>query len=410
MSPFLNRFLSVLLSIIVPLNMWMSFHPAAKIDPQVRTVLEKTDGFIKGVCHTEQQYDLLSEAHIGWTRLDIPFPFDADGNLDWYYQYCKAEMQDYADHGIKVFAVTPTPDDYIRNGLDPRDPESKEKIQEVARFYVNDLKGIAGAFQISNEVGVDRFTLPLTIKEAVDFIGMQAQAMYEETRDTDIIIGYNIASPEAALRMLKYNDYLDYVGLDAYFGCFEEFIHDINLYQVLLGLIRMVTQKPLILCEFGYIGYGKALTEEEKAEVLRSYGYNSKEEAIADMDNFIDKLPERIGAEMRELYPDASNEEYGEMIFNGEYTNHFYCALPADCKLNGYEHTPEGQAKFYSDLIPKLRNLDYLVGAVVYCWKDSEKCYVCGQETCPVETGWGLIDGHGEPKPSYYAVKKGFEN
>ncbi|MBR6361096.1 MAG: hypothetical protein IKS04_04810, partial [Clostridia bacterium] len=37
-------------------------------------------------------------------------------------------------------------------------------------------------------------------------------------------------------------------------------------------------------------------------------------------------------------------------------------------------------------------------------------CYVCGQEECPVETGWGLIDGKGKPKPAYYAVRDGFSD
>ena len=44
----------------------------------------------------------------------------------------------------------------------------------------------------------------------------------------------------------------------------------------------------------------------------------------------------------------------------------------------------------------------------VYCWGDSDSCYVCGQADCPVETGWGLVDGKGNPKPSYYAVKEAY--
>ena len=51
---------------------------------------------------------------------------------------------------------------------------------------------------------------------------------------------------------------------------------------------------------------------------------------------------------------------------------------------------------------------DYCVGAVIYCWGDSESCYVCGQEECPVETGWGLVDNDGKPKPAYYAVQEAF--
>ncbi len=405
---FVNRLLSILLSILVPLNLWMSFHPLAKYDPQVKTVLEKTGGFMKGCCHTEQDYDLLKGANIGWTRSDIPFPFEKDGSVSPSYLSWKAEKKAYADNGIKVFAITPYPYKYIEHGLDPRDPANREEIQRIAKFMVEDLKGIAGAFQITNEMGIDRFTLPLTLDEAVDFIGMHAEVMYEATRDTDIIIGYNIVNPVVGIKMLKYNKWLDYIGFDLYIGCFEEFVHDINLYQVLLGLIRTITQKPLILCEFGYIGYGETLTDAQKKELLKSYGFSSEEDAIARMDEFLDALPRSMSEEIRELYPNASAEELGKMIFEGEYSHHFYKQLPENCKLDGYEHSPEGQAKFFKDLIPRLRKLDYLCGAFVYCWADSSHCYVCGQPDCPVETGWGLVDGQGNPKPSYYAVKEGF--
>ncbi|MBQ1996415.1 MAG: hypothetical protein II237_09505, partial [Clostridia bacterium] len=65
-------------------------------------------------------------------------------------------------------------------------------------------------------------------------------------------------------------------------------------------------------------------------------------------------------------------------------------------------------AKFYENLIPKIMAKDYCVGAVIYCWGDSDSCYVCGQKECPVETGWGLVDNDGNPKPAYYAVQKAF--
>ena len=149
-------------------------------------------------------------------------------------------------------------------------------------------------------------------------------------------------------------------------------------------------------------------TNEEKVAVLQKYGYNSEEEATADMDNFIQKLPEDMKEEILELYPDYTAEQYAEIIFRGEYMNHFYTSLPEGYYLDGYTHTPEGQAKFYEDLIPRLLSKDYIIGTIIYCWGDSDSCYVCGQEECPVETGWGLVDNDGNPKPAYYAVKEAF--
>ena len=157
------KILSLILSIITPALVLMSHEPAAKNDKECRTVIEKTDGFVKGVCHATHEYEMLQEANIEWTRKDIPFPYDEDGNIRERYISWKEEMQQYVDNGIKIFAVTPYPEDYIEYGLDPRDESSIEEIQKIARFYVEDLQGIASAFQVTNEMGVDRFTLPLTI-------------------------------------------------------------------------------------------------------------------------------------------------------------------------------------------------------------------------------------------------------
>lgn len=406
----MKKILSVILSILTPGLTWLfAYEPTAENDSACQTVIEKTDGFMKGICHDNGEYDMLRTANIGWTRTDMPFPYNKDGSLSQSYINWKAEIQGYVDNGIKIFAITPYPDDYIEYGLDPRDEASKEGIQDIARFFVEDLKGLVGAFQITNEMGIDRFTLPLTLDEAAEFIGMQLEAMYPIRGD--IIIGYNLgglAVVELPFKMMKYHKYCDYVGLDMYLGSFEDISSELDQYLVILGFVRKVTRKPIIMCEFGYIGYGEPKNDEEKIAVLQKYGYNSEAEATADIDNFISKLPEDMGEEITELYPDYTNEQLTEIIFEGEYSNHFYCSLPEGYGLNGYTHTPQGQADFYADLIPKIMELDYVVGAVIYCWQDSDACYVCGQAECPVETGWGLVDLNGEPKPAYYAVQKAF--
>ena len=76
--------------------------------------------------------------------------------------------------------------------------------------------------------------------------------------------------------------------------------------------------------------------------------------------------------------------------------------------IPGYPHTPEGQGKFFRDLIPRMYHLPFVGGTIVYCYSDSEMCYMCGQSDCPTETRWGLVDVDGKEKPSYYAVKKVF--
>ncbi|MBQ5824666.1 MAG: hypothetical protein IIW48_07640, partial [Clostridia bacterium] len=362
----------------------------------------------KGVCHAEPEYDMLKGANIGWIRDDIPFAFNKDGSLSQSYINWKAETKAYADNGIKVMAITPYPEDFIEYGLDPRDPANKEAIQDIARFYLNDLKDIVGAFQITNEMGIDRFTLPLTLEEAAYFIGIQLEAMYPDRGD--IIIGYNLgglAILQLPGLMKEYHQYCDYVGLDMYLGCFEPVLKNPNQYITILNFVRRITGKPIIMCEFGYIGLGEPKTKEEKQAILEGYGFSSEKEAREHIDEFIANLPPDLADEF-DKYADQTPEYRANQMFDGEYSNHLYRELPEGYGLYGFPHTPEGQAEFFSYIIPKIRDLDYVVGSFIYCWEDSGDCYVCGQTDCPVETKWGLVDGEGNPKPSYYAVKEAF--
>lgn len=406
----LFKIIGFLLALITPLLSLVVATPFAALDKNVDVAEEKVGGFMKGVCHADPQYDLLNEAGIEWFRDDIPFPFNADGTISEHYKHWKKESEEFVKNGVKIFGITPYPDDYIAYGLDPRDPASREGIQDIARFYMNDLKDIVGAFQITNEMGIDRFTLPLTLDEAAEFIGMQLEAMYPIRGD--IIIGYNLGGLSIIslpFKMMKYHKYCDYVGLDMYLGCFEPVLKNVNQYFVILDFVRRVTNKPVIMCEFGYIGYGEPKTEAEKTAILQKYGYNSEAEARKDIDRFINNLPRSMKEEIIEDYSDRTPDERASLIFDGEYSNHLYCELAEGTGLYGFAHTPEGQADFYEYLIPKIMEVDYVIGAFVYCWGDSDSCYVCGQTDCPVETGWGLVDGAGNPKPSYYAVKEAFK-
>ncbi len=405
---FLFKIIGFILAVITPFASLIVTDPFVPFDKEIPVAEEKVGEFMKGVCHAEPQYDLLNDANIGWIRDDIPFAFNKDGSLSQSYINWKAEMQAYADNGIKVMAITPYPEDFIDYGLDPRVPENKEAIQDIARFYLEDLKGIAGAFQITNEMGIDRFTLPLTLEEAAYFIGIQLEAMYPERGD--ILIGYNLgglAILQLPGLMKDYHKYCDYVGLDMYLGCFEPVLKNPNQYITILNFVRRVTGKPIIMCEFGYIGLGEPKTKEEKQAILEGYGFSSEKEAREHIDEFIANLPEDLANEF-DKYADQTPEFRASQMFDGEYSNHLYRELPEGYGLYGFPHTHEGQADFFSYVIPKVRELDYVIGMFVYCWQDSGDCYVCGQTDCPVETKWGLVDYEGNPKPSYYAVKEAF--
>ncbi len=403
------KIIAFLLTILTPFLTFIVSDPVAHLDKEIPVAEEKVDGFMKGVCHAEPDYELLQEGNIEWFRDDIPFPYDKKGRPSKSYLNWKKEIKGYVENGIKIFGITPYPEDYIQFGLDPRDPEDKEAIQDIARFYMKDLKGLVSAFQVTNEMGIDRFTLPLTLDEAADFIGMQLEAMYPIRGD--VIIGYNLGGLSVAtlpFKMMEYHQYCDYVGVDMYLGCFEPVLKTPDQFKTILNFVRKVTGKPIILCEFGYIGLGEPKSDEEKTAILQQYGYNSEEEARADIDGFINNLPDDLKEEFIENYSDRSDEEKGDLLFDGEYSNHIYTELQEGYGLYKYEHTPEGQAEFFEYTIPMVMDLDYVIGMFVYCWQDSGDCYVCGQADCPVETKWGLVDYNGDPKPSYYAVQEAY--
>ncbi len=409
----LAKLVSILLAIVTPI-LSLGFGAVGKLHvrsaiPAAQQVEQTAGGFMAGICHPEPAYKKIKAANIGWIREDIPFPFDENGKLTKSYKDCKKELKAYADHGIKVMAITPNPTKYLAHGLDIRNEEDLEEIRRIARFYIRDYKGIAGAFQIANEMGVDRFTKPFTMREAAKFIGVQLEEMYPLRGE--ILIGYNLGGfgiAELPPLMRKYNTYVDYIGVDLYFGSFENIVKSINTYPAILREVHAVTGKPLVVAEFGYMGYGAPKTAAERKEILEQYGVHSEAQARQNIDAFIAKLPTSLREEFEEMYSGKSSREKAKLLFKGEYANHIYRELAKGVELRGYPHSPEGQAKFYADLIPKLKALDFCKGAFIYMWNDSPRCYVCGQEDCPVETGWGIVDGKGKEKPAYYAVQKAF--
>ncbi|MBR5409358.1 MAG: hypothetical protein IK104_01690 [Clostridia bacterium] len=364
-------------------------------------------GFLCGVCHPHEDFDLLREGEIQWVRFDIPFPLTPAGEEQPGYTAFKARCKSYADRGFSVMAVTPFPDAFLANGIDPRTPEWEAGVRRTAAFLAKDLQGLVGGFQISNEMGQPKFTLPLTLDEAARFLGIQAETMYPLRGD--VLLGYNSAGPEAKLHALMrpYLKYCDYVGLDLYVGCFNGVAGPMWLFEAVLRFLWAMTGKPVVMQEFGYISGGAPKTRAQKREVLRSYGLKKETDARPIIEDVLSRLPETFQHFIRH---DGGGDpaRYFNLLFRSDYRQHFYREISRFTKIPGYPHTPEGQAKFYDDLIARLYRLPFVAGANIYCWSDSPRCGYCGQADCPVETRWGLVDCDGRPKPSFYAVKRQF--
>jgi len=390
-------------------------------------------GFACGVCHPNENYDQIKDANIEWVRFDISnLPYDENGNETQGYIDFKNRAKSYADRGFKVMAVTPYPEDYLDAGIDPRLEENKLTIMKMARYYVEDLQGIVAAIQITNEMSIARFTYPLTLEEAADFIGIQAKAMYRYKKG--IAICYNLGGIEgytqlpALMEEKGYHKYIDFVGIDFYLGCFDSASGalGVGMGPVFASLAHESTGKPIMINEFGYIGYGEPKSDSEKYQMLLDLGAvgNNLTEAVnyvkENTKTFIEgeNFPQSFREEL-ETYcklgdcktPEEEAECYqliGATIFNEEYSSHLYKEIDSSKVAKGYPHSPEGQANYMEDQIAVMVAQDYIVGAFVYMYHDGHRCYVCGQDGCPVETGWGLVDCDGNPKPLYYTIQHEF--
>lgn len=376
-------------------------------DENVQNLIENNGGYIYGVCHPNEDYELLSDAGLKWVRFDIPCPFDRNGNPRAAYLQFKERCKGYTERGFKVMAVTPYPRDYIADmGFNPVETEENiQKTKELAVFLYNDLKDITGGFQITNEMGLVGFMTPLTIEQAALYIGIQLEAI-SEVKDETFPIGYNSADLIQVSRQLHklmkpYLKYCDYVGIDLYTG--NQGDAKANDYCKKVKELYRMTQKPIIIMEFGFWSEGGPKTAEQKTEILAKYGYSTEEEAIADGEKFIAKLPSQFQNTLNVEHPNEKSE-WPELVF-AQYANHFY-GISSALTIENIPHTPEGQAQYFKSVMTELKKLNCLAGMIIYCCEDMERCYACGHTWCPFETKWGLCYIDGTPKPAYYAVRE----
>jgi len=434
---------------------------------------EKMGGTARGVCHPqndEYSLEVIKEANITWVRFDIPsecpYLFDEDTLepvLDTYGKYqltssylaYKDRCKLMKDAGLKVMGITPYVDDILNdaglidvfnNGGEYTDAFRKF-VTEISTFYANDLQGYVDCYQISNELDVDKWQGALSREQIVEYLGLQMTAMYPITSQIGTPIGFNVTGLSLyfypAMVEELYGDYYDYAALDLYLGCFESSYHTTLIFDLLLQNLYHITGKPVMLDEFGYISTGTPKDDEAKAKwLLETYGedYSTEEKIKANPIGFMDKMKEVTGDESpmyREAYRvynkaknDGKTDEeaknaVNDYIFGDAQIAHIYRSLPDGYYLSKYDHTEQGQADFFYDTVKRLYKKEYICGYFCYMYSDSDACYQCGGEACPVETGWGLVELPYEeinnekvikitckddikPKESYYALQKIF--
>ena len=197
-------------------------------------------------------------------------------------------------------------------------------------------------------MGLLTFMYSLTLEEAATFIGVQLEAIdkAKKANGDSFMIGYNQANVGVSKdlnNLLKpYLKYCDYVGIDLYIGVQSN--DKASDYSKRIKKLYRQVCKPIIVAEFGFWSEGGSKTEEEKKRILGYYGYSSEEEAIADGENFISKLPQQFRNTLFYEFP-GQGEHWAEIVFS-KCSGHFY-GQTSDKTLENVGFTPEGQAEFF---------------------------------------------------------------
>ena len=369
-----------------------------KQSEELRAFRKKTGGMVRGVCHPEKmELGLIKDAGMGWVRTGMSLPPEDGGAWD-VIERCER----YREMGLRVMAITPSVGAYLERGIDPRTPEGEAKVRALAREIITRLRGRVSGIQIANEIGIPRFGHPLTMDQAVRFLGMQAEEM--APLKGEVVVGYNSVGPQVDqhYKMRPWFPCLDYVGMDMYIGCFFPVFTQLGLFELLLKYLWAFTRKPVMLMEFGYLSEGAPKSRAEKRAILERYGAPSEREAKRDIQAFVARFNETARAYVER----CASGDWSKFVFGAEFKQHLYRELPRGVRVKGCPHTPQGQAEFYRRLLPRLEKLPFLGGMFIYNTADDEVCSICGQSGCPMETRWGLCAHDGRPKPGYYAVKE----
>ncbi len=360
-----------------------------------RHLYQKTGGFMKGICHPTGNPALLREAGIGWVRMDAPYPTD-----EGYGPFVK-RVAEYLRQGIRTIVISPYPSRFIQSGIDPATPEGLLQVEAVCARMAADFAVYQPCWQASNEMHIGHFRAPLNEMQAVDFLAASIRGL--KRGDPNAAVGHNSVEDdwlEKADLVARRAGGVDYIGLDLYAGTWMEGNSD--TYLSAIERLHERLKSPIVLMEFGFAAAGDCMASDfsDVVQFLRNRGFYGIEDAIARLDDLTEQLPPRLSRVAKTAPPE---ERFS--VVRG-FIPHLMKKWPC---AGAFPHKEEGQAAFYADLLPKLLSHPHLAGAVIYCMRDSERCFLCGEADCPTETAWGLLRLDGTKKPAYHVVKQYFE-
>ncbi len=318
---------------------------------------------------SESDKILMRAARLRWLRCGR-FGFSLERFLrgekqDESFHLIKQKIATLCVEGFGIMGITPLPADLGTLAGPPGSAEYLDTYRRVCAFLGREYHGLIQWWQVANELDIWIFRDQLSLPQSVDFLKAGAFGLKEA--NPTLKVGINItlfpsrpgevdgntdAHEGESIARAVYQDSaleLDYAGFDSYPGTWRAGGPE-SWHEYLDGF-HQLTQKPVIIQEFGYSSAGEMMTPEEDAS----------------------------GA-----YP---------------------CTLKKWRFSWHGAHTPEIQADFVAESLRIFATKPYVIGATYYRWSDAKKCWQCGQPDCPIETAWGLLDREGRPRPAYHSLK-----
>jgi hypothetical protein len=338
-------------------------------------------------------YPSMKATGIEWVRTDIPFPFTSElgGELSPAYQLKRLELRHASGHCIQTLSVLPQ---WGHRYFDPQAGENLwhdafpswmgtpdkdgffERYEAVSEWIARDLGELAGGYwQVGNELDTGTFRGPYSLEQAVRFAFAGARGVLR-ARPSDHC-GINPAEMSASSRELFRMAYspdspLDYAGIDNYFGSWIP--GEVSDWIPVIDEVAAITGRPVLVAEWGYPSLGQVL-EFDPALIEKMYTL-SEDERVLELIN--------LG------FPIGINP---------------FCHLKGWANACGGAHNEQTQADYVSEGLKIFAEHPKVLGSILYCWRDSDTCYHCGQPECPSECGWGLVRVDETPKLALTAFR-----
>jgi hypothetical protein len=310
-------------------------------------------------------YGRMREAGVEWVRLGLrpPFTDDSMTTTTQEFQEQEREIDRLASHGLKLMGYTPFPGGdpdigghYPAWGGPPGSETYFDHYEAVCAWLGERFRGVAGAWQIANEMNLPFWSGDLTTEQAITFLQRGGRGI--RRGNPDALVGFNMAGfGDVAMTMyaalLGDASDFDYIGCDGYMAP--------DLWPEKFAMLKMITDKPIIVQEFGYASAGITLTPEQ----TRAHPFRDAHDRCR------------------------------------------WLGWPHNWE--GHGHTPEEQAEYVEACMKHFLAEPRVAGVIVWRWDDAPHCWLCGRpsSTCPGTGRWGLVDEQGTPKPSLAAFRNG---